>query len=260
MNSKSNTLLVILLIVAAFLVGKYYTEVQYLKNGAKVTQQAASKNPPSQAQPSTTPQPGAKVQVKIDAGDPLMGKKDAKVTVVEFADYQCPFCGALSGLNTTMVSQMQTRDKTWQPFGTNFIKDYVNTGKAKFIYKDFAFLDDGSDTGESHLAAQAALCAGEQNKYWEFHDYLYSHQSGENQGAFSKDKLKGFAVSLGLATSKFNSCLDSAKYAKTVNDNTSYGRTLGVSGTPAVFINGQFINGAQSYSAFKSLIESELAK
>lgn len=260
MNSKSNTLLLILLIAAAFLVGKFYTEVQYLKTGVKTAQQNIPQNQPSQAQPSTAPQPGAKVQVKIDKGDPMMGKKDAKVTVVEFADYQCPFCGALSGLNTSMVAQMQGRDSTWQPFGTNFIKDYVKTGKAKFIYKDFAFLDNGSDTGESHLAAQAALCSGEQNKYWEMHDYLYSHQAGENQGAFAKDKLKGFAVSLGLDSTKFNSCLDGGKYAKTVTDNTSYGRTIGVNSTPAVFVNGQLITGAQSYQAFKSLIEQELGK
>lgn len=260
MNSKTIPVLVVLLIIASFLVGKFYTEIQYLKQGNKTTETAV-KTQPTQAQPTVTPpQPGTKVQVKIDTDDPVMGNKNAKVTVVEFADYQCPFCGALSGLNSSMVSQMQAKDSTWQPFGTNFIKDYVNTGKAKFVYKDFAFLDDGSDIGESQLSAAAALCAGDQNKYWEFHDYLYSHQQGENQGAFVRDKLKGFASSLGLDASKFNSCLDSKKYAQKVKNNTDYGRSLGVSGTPAVFINGQLLTGAQSYKTFKSLIESELGK
>ena len=264
MNSKSNTLMVILLIVAAFLVGKFYTEVQYLKSGVQVAQTSpTTQNQPSQNQPAgaaATPAPGAKVTVKVDAGDPVMGKKDAKVTVVEFADYQCPYCGALSGLNTTMVSQMQSQDKTWEPFGTNFIKEYVTTGKAKFIYKDFAFLDNGSDTGESHLAGQAARCSGDQSKYWEMHDWLYSNQNGENKGDFTSDKLKAAAQTLGLDATKFNDCLDTGKYAKTITDNTAYGRTIGVSSTPAVFINGQLLSGAQSYQAFKSLIDQELAK
>ncbi len=262
MNSKYNTLLIILLVAAAFFIGKFYTEVQYLKGGAKLGESTTPsvQATPGQAQAPAAPAAGAKVNVKVDAGDPVLGKADAKVTVVEFADYQCPFCGALSGLNKNMVSQMQSQDKTWEPFGTNFIKDYVNTGRAKFVYKDFAFLDNGSDTGESHLAAQAAHCSGDQNKYWQMHDWLYSNQAGENQGAFTADKLKGFAQTLGLNTAAFNQCLDSGKYAKTVTDNTNYGRTIGVSSTPIVFIDGQMISGAQSYQAFKALIDQELAK
>lgn len=266
MNSKSNTLMVILLIVAAFLIGKFYTEVQYLKNGVKVAETTpTAQNQPSQGQTQpagavATPAPGVKVTVKIDKGDPVMGKADAKVTVVEFADYQCPYCGALSGLNKNMVAQMQSQDKTWMAFGTNFIKDYVNTGKAKFIYKDFAFLDNGSDTGESHLAAQAARCSGDQSKYWEMHDWLYANQNGENKGNFTSDKLKAAAQTLGLDSTKFNDCLDSAKYAKTVTDNTNYGRTIGVNSTPAVFVDGVLVSGAQPYSAFKTLIDQALAK
>ena len=232
---KTNQILVALLIVAAFLIGVLVTKVQYLEKGQGSTAIPSAQTPDQQAQQGL--QPGQKVDVKVGKL-PVLGKDNAKVTVIEFADFQCPFC-----------------QKWFTENEGNLIKDYVNTGKVRFSFRHFAFLGQ-----ESNWAGEAAECANEQGKFWQFHDYLFKNQQGENQGAFAKDKLKGFAASLGLNTSSFNSCLDSGKYTKAVTDDTQEGQTAGVNGTPTVFVNGQTIVGAQPYSALKTLIDQELAK
>ena len=121
----------------------------------------------------------------------------------------------------------------------------------RFGYFNFAFLGD-----ESQWAAEAAECAGDQNAFWEFHDYLFSHQNGENQGAFSKDNLKGFAADMGLDTTAFNTCLDSGKYTQFVQDQTNIARQLGVQSTPTFAVNGQPVVGAQSFDTFKTTIDA----
>ncbi len=123
----------------------------------------------------------------------------------------------------------------------------------RFGYFNFAFLGE-----ESQWAAEAAECAGDQNSFWEFHDYLFSHQNGENQGAFSKDNLKGFAKDMGLDTKAFNSCMDSGKYTQLVKDQTNIGRQLGVQSTPTFAVNGKAVVGAQSFDTFKQTIDSLL--
>jgi len=111
---------------------------------------------------------------------------------------------------------------------------------------------------ESQWAAEAAECAGDQNAFWDFHDYLFSHQNGENKGAFSKDNLKGFAATLGLDTTAFDTCLDSGKYTDLVKQQTDLGRQLGISSTPTFAINGQPVVGAQSFATFKQKIDALL--
>lgn len=123
----------------------------------------------------------------------------------------------------------------------------------RFGYLNFAFLGD-----ESQWSAEAAECAGDQNKFWDFHDYLFSHQNGENKGTFSKDNLKAFAADLGLDTDAFNTCLDTGKYTQLVKDQTSLGQQLGISSTPTFAINGQAIVGAQSFDTFKQKIDALL--
>ncbi len=122
-------------------------------------------------------------------------------------------------------------------------------------YQHFAFLGD-----ESQWSAEASECAAEQNAFWEYHDALFAGQSGENQGAFNKDKLKGFAAGLGLDSSAFDECLDSGKYATLVANQTQYLQSLGVQSTPTFVVNGQALVGAQPFEAFQQLIESELNK
>lgn len=118
---------------------------------------------------------------------------------------------------------------------------YIDTGKAKVIYRHFAFIGN-----ESQWAANAAECAGEQNKFWAYADYLFEHQAGENRGAFARDNLKRFAVELKLDSAAFNACFDSNKYDAVVKQETSAGQQRGVRATPSFFIQGQFIEGLLS--------------
>ena len=120
-------------------------------------------------------------------------------------------------------------------------------------YFNFAFLGE-----ESQWAAEAAECAGDQDAYWEYHDYLFSHQNGENQGAFSKDNLKKFAVELKLDAQAFNECMDSGKYTQLITDQTNFARQLGVQSTPSFLVNGQGVVGAQPFDSFKQLIDGLL--
>lgn len=250
-------ILVGLLIVAAFFIGSLYTRVKTMEKGQTVGQQTAA--------PTSIPIPTLK-PLTVSNDDPSLGPKDAKVTAVIFADYQCPYCGAFSGLNQEVIQYMQETSKSrgseiWEPTEQNLIKDYVKTGKVRLVFKDYPFLDARSETKESHWAATAAWCAGDQGKFWEYHDYLFSHQKGENEGTFSKDNLKKFAAALGLKTADFNTCLDSGKYEKKVADATIFSQSVGVDGTPAFFVNGKVIpGGTVSYSQVKAVIEAELKK
>jgi protein-disulfide isomerase len=128
---------------------------------------------------------------------------------------------------------------------------YVDKGIVRFGYQHFAFLGQ-----ESQWAAQASECAADQGAFWPYHDYLYEHQAGENGGAFSQDNLKRFARELELDTDAFNTCLDSGKYSTTVGQETAYGQSLGVRGTPTFFVNGQLLVGAQPFEAFQKAIEA----
>lgn len=201
--------------------------------------------------PLVTPTPG-----QLTFGNlPFKGDPNAKVTIVEFADYQCPYCGAVTGLSADnpAIPSLKSKDPNWQAYMPGILKDYVETGKAKLYYRDFAFLG-----AESNDAANAARCANDQNKFWEYHDKLFASQSGENQGAFSKDKLKGYALQLGLNTAKFNECVDNSTHLSEVTADTTDGNSVGVTGTPSLFINGRMISGAQSYSVVKQAIEEAL--
>jgi len=111
---------------------------------------------------------------------------------------------------------------------------------------------------ESGWAAEASECAAEQDAFWEYHDKLFDSQSGENQGAFSKENLKSFAADLKLDTAQFDECLDTGKYTQVVEEQTNAAQQLGVRSTPAFVINGIPLIGAQPFDAFQQVIETEL--
>jgi protein-disulfide isomerase len=207
-----------------------------IKLGNQISLGSNAQQAQASAAPGATPAPS--VYQNVTAGSfPTQGDSNAKVLVVEWADFQCPFC-------EQFFSQVEPQIK----------KDYIDTGKIKFAFRDFAFLGQ-----ESNDAANAARCANDQGKFWDFHDYLYSHQGQENSGTFSKDNLKKFGAAVGLNTDQFNSCVDSNKHAQDVTDDTTAGKNVGVSGTPTVYINGVQLVGAQPYSAFKAEIDKALA-
>lgn len=153
--------------------------------------------------------------------NPVQGNPEAKLLIVEFSDFQCPFCGRFFAQTEPQI-----------------IEKYVKTGVARFAYRDFAFLDGfvGQERGESHLAAEAARCAADQGKFWEYHSKLFLNQNGENEGAFSQENLMRFASELSLNASQFETCLQDGKYREAVISDTQDGSRLGVNATPTVFV------------------------
>ena len=173
------------------------------------------------------------LEVNTD-GDPVEGSKNAPVTIVEFSDFQCPYCGRFA---IETLSQIKT--------------NYIDTGKVKVVYKDFPL----SFHENAQKAAEAAQCAFDQDKFWEFHDKIF-----QNQQDLSVISLKRFASELELNTEKFNGCLDSGKMAARVQKDVQEGASVGISGTPAFLVNGIGVTGAQPFEVFKQIIDSELSK
>ncbi|MEK7153953.1 MAG: DsbA family protein [Patescibacteria group bacterium] len=178
------------------------------------------------------------IDIKVNQNDHILGNKNAKVTIVEYSDFECPFC-----------------KKFWSETLPLIKKEFIESGKAHFVYRHFPL---PSHSG-AKPAALATECAAEQGKFWQMHDEIYKRQDGQGQSAqLTKDNLKKWAVAIGLDTAKFNQCLDSEKYSKKINDDLASGQTVGVTGTPTVFINGQKIVGAQPYETFKQAIDALL--
>lgn len=226
---------VLIFFVLGAVIGGMFVKIQYLESGKGTTANIQQPTAPTNNQQPSAP---AKVNVAVTANDPVKGNPNAKLTIVNFADYQCPFCARFHADAYPQI-----------------IKEYVDTGKAKFVFKNLAFLGK-----ESTDAANAALCAKEQNKFWEYHDKLFASQDGENKGGFAPEKLKGFAADLGLNTTQFNSCLDSAKYNAQVTADNAEANKNGFQSTPSTAVGTTPIVGAQPYAQFKTAIEAELAK
>lgn len=173
--------------------------------------------------------------------DAFLGKADAPVTLIEFSDFQCPFCR-----------------KFWKDTLPQIKKEYIDTGKARLVYRDFPLdFHPGAKP-----AAEGTECAREQGKFWELHDAIFEEQEKQGDGTiqFTALDVKKWAAKIGLDTAKFNQCLDSGKYKQEVEKDIADGTAAGVSGTPAVFINGRIVVGAQPFSAFKIIIDEELKK
>ena len=176
-----------------------------------------------------------------------MGDPNAPIKIEEFSDYQCPFCA-----------------RFYEETEGQIADTYVADGTVYFVYRSF-----GNFIGpESQAAAEAAYCAGDQDKYWEYHDILFANLTGENVGAFATRRLQAFGEALSLDMDAFNSCFSSNKYADRVNQDYLDGSAAGVTGTPAFLItfsvNGEekqrFIAGAYPFSEFQTQIEGALAE
>ncbi|OHB17863.1 MAG: hypothetical protein A2913_01130 [Parcubacteria group bacterium RIFCSPLOWO2_01_FULL_40_65] len=187
-------------------------------------------------------QPTAKVEVSAD-DDPFLGFENAKVVIIEFSDFQCPFCRSF-----------------WRDTLSQIKEKYIASGKSvKFVYRDFPL----SFHPMAQKYAEAAECAEEQGKYWEMHDKIFEEQEKLGQGtisAFDIDDVKKWAGELGLNAPNFNQCLDSGKYAAEVKKDFDDGSKAGVSGTPTFFVNGEVLVGAQPIQTFIQAIDSGLKK
>jgi len=166
------------------------------------------------------------------AGFPTLGPASAPITIVEFSDFECPYCG---GLFPTL-KEIETK--------------YAD--KIRVVYRQYPLT---SLHPHAQKAAEASLCADEQKRFWDFHDSLFG-----NQQDLTVDSLKRRAVELKLDAPAFNTCLDSGKHAETIKKDIVEGSRAGVSGTPAIFINGRLLSGNQPYTSIAQVIEDELQR
>jgi protein-disulfide isomerase len=204
-------------------------------------------------------QPPAEVKA-VDVGthpnakDNSMGDPNAPITIEEFSDFQCPYCQQFHQNTEPLLRQY-----------------YIDTGKVHFIYRSMGNFVSGNVGGgktESQDAALAAYCAGDQNKFWEMHAYLFGNTIGEDVGSFTPKRLKAIAEKAGLNVDEFSSCYDSGKFRDRVQKDFEDGRAAGVTGTPSFLvtytINGQkkseLISGAQAFSVFQQKLEAALSE
>jgi protein-disulfide isomerase len=183
---------------------------------------------PRQVEP---PAPAKPVYVEIPADIPVKGAKDAKVTIVEFTDYQCPFCSRANAV----LPQIE--------------KAYGKDVRIAVRHLPLSFHKD------AHLAAQAAFAAAEQGKFWEFHEKMF-----QNQKALTRPDLEKYAGEVGLNLSKFKAALDSGKFKARVDEEAQAAAKVGARGTPAFFINGKLVSGAQPFENFQKVIDEELKR
>ncbi len=163
-----------------------------------------------------------------------LGLPNAPVTMFELSDFQCSFCR-----------------KFWGETLPRLKETYIKNGRVRFAYQHFALLGE-----HSFAAAQGTECAGEQKKFWPYHDKLFESQGGL---AFTNAKLKRYAEQVGMQMGPFAQCLDSRKYQQKIDDETKLGFELGARGTPTFFLNGRILVGAQPFTVFQSAIEEAVA-
>ncbi len=202
-----------------------------------VVQQPAAQPQDAVAVPTGTPQ---YVRYKIPTdGFPSLGPANAPITLVEFADFQCPFC-------------REWEQQTYQPLLAAY------PGKIRIVYRDFPLT---SIHPNAMPAAEAAQCANAQGKFWEYHDKLFSGDLNDqfSNSALTEDSFKTIAQGLGLDVTKFNDCLTNHTYQKSIEDDISFASNLGINSTPTFFINGLAVIGAQPLSTFQNVIDKELA-
>ncbi len=201
-------------------------------------------------QQGTPPVPAA--IMNIGSRDAVWGDPNAPVTLVEYGDYQCPFCASFFAQTQAQVA-----------------KNYIDTGKVKMVFRNFIVNDRTSADHESHNSALAAECSKDQNKFWAFHDAIYSlevkdeavnPQGAENNGNLTRAAFLGIAKSLGMDLPQFTACYDSGKYTSTVQAESDQAAAYGVNATPSFFANGVAIIGAEPYASFKQLFDGLLKK
>lgn len=222
--------LVLVVVGGAFWVGRLTTELKLVK---------------SSPQPQGQPQVAAASRLADDVWQGLLknpaasqGEETAPVILVEFTDYQCPFC-------------KRAFEQTWPAI----LKDYIDTGKVRYLVRDLPL----SIHPNAPAAALAARCAGEQGKYWPMHDAIFTNQDEWANGKVD-ELMKQYARAAGVNPSQFNGCYDGEKYKAVIEADAALAAQLGATGTPTFFINGRSLVGAQPIASFRAVIEEELGK
>jgi len=208
--------------------------------------QRASTQIPQSTQQPTQPSAPQIIQVSLD-DDPVKGNPEASLTIVEFSDFQCPFCKRFHQNTLPLI-----------------LENYIDTGKVKFVYRDFPIVS--IHPNGAVVTALAAECADEQGIFWQYHDKIFQNQKNWERLATEDvvNVLKSYAVDLALDTNQFNECLDSGKYLNEVNNDLQEGNSYGITGTPSFFIGNEKsgyikLTGAQPYSVFQNIFDQLLA-
>ena len=179
--------------------------------------------------------------LELTARDVILGDPKAPVTVIEYGDYQCPFCTKFAE-----TIEPALREK------------YIKTNKVKMIFRNFQFLGP-----ESLVAAEAASCAADQQKFWTYHDSLYAAESADGQehnGNLNRDLFLKLAADAKLDVAAFTTCFDTHKHKTEIAEDRDAAQSIGVNSTPTSFVNGEKIDGALPFSQFQQIIENALAK
>lgn len=187
---------------------------------------------------SITPNPRPMAQGRA-AGDP-----NAPVTIEVYEDFQCPACKNFSEQISPLVKET-----------------YVSTGQVYYVFRHYPFLDDNAPRNESDQAANASMCAADENRFWDYHDMLFANWNGENRGSFNDRRLLAFAEALDLNMPAFNECFDNNFHKDEIDVDFEMGRQLGVTGTPSVLVNGTIVSPGfvPSFAQISEAVERELA-
>jgi len=222
------------------MLGLKTSDIQEIKNAVD-----DSTNPSQKVVP---PAPTPSIQEVSMDNDAVLGDPNAPVTIIEFSDYECPYCKSY-----------------FQNTFPDIKKEYVDTGKVKVVYRDFPLsFHDPMATTEA-IAAECVRKEGGDEKYFEFHDKIFENTSSNGNG-LTVDQLYGFATDLGLSATDLKTCVEAREFEQEVKDDINYSSSVGVTGTPSFFvgksgessIKGELVVGAQPFSTFKDLIEKYL--
>lgn len=240
--------LVIVIAISAFFAGNYVSNFNSdkvtqsdLNNAfAKLEEKILTSTQPS-VQPNTQP-----IKVSVD-DDPMKGNPDAPITIIEFSDYECPFCGKFYTDTLPLIEE-----------------NYINTGKVNFVYRDFPIQSIHPNAVPTAMAAE---CADDQEMFWPYHDMIFENKRTweKQRGQSLVNELVQYAVVLGLDAEEFTVCLESNKHLDEVRNDLQDGQSYGISGTPGFFIGNDNsgyikISGAKPYQTFVEILEGMLAQ
>lgn len=225
----------VLFLLPLGLIIRYTDDSLVSKPGTKP--EMAADPPQIQTTPQSTPPTPVQTPASESASSRLLiGDPNASVTLIEYGDFQCPFCAQF-----------------YRQTEPSIIRDYVDTGRVNIEFRVETHIGN-----ESAAAGEAAYCANDQGGFKAYHDALFERQNGENNGAFSNVNLEKIAADIGLEASAFASCLDSGAYSARVKSSHAEARQRGVTSTPTIYIGGNKVSGAQPYAIYKQLLDAEL--
>jgi protein-disulfide isomerase len=241
--SKTNPWMVSTLVLLGVVVGFGASQIPYVKRIIGGGKAAVTETDPATAKPElfTPPVNVLKPEQieKLADDDAVLGDANAPITIVEFSDFQCPYCGKFVANSMPGIKA-----------------DFIDTGKVKLVFRDFPL--EGHPNAMP--AAMAYECANEQGKPYEMHDMIFANQTEWSPSDSPTKIFKEYAVKLGLDSAKFNECVGTKKFTDEIKKDFVDGASYGVSGTPAFFINGKEVSGAMPYAeVFKPILDAELA-